>query len=90
MFWEKLDAPQGGGKFALLLAIRAMKKSMEICFPNDLYFHGEFPFFSFYWRLYEVPHLMWSKHVQTIISHPPIITIKKLYKPFPNGWFIIV
>ena len=25
----------------------------------------------------------------TIISHPPVITINKWYKPFPNGWFII-
>ena len=26
----------------------------------------------------------------TIINHPAVITIDSSYKPFPNGWFIIV
>ena len=26
---------------------------------------------------------------KTMINHPPVITRNSLYKPFPNGWFII-
>ena len=25
--------------------------------------------------------------VKTIINNPPVITINRCYKPFPNGWF---
>jgi len=28
--------------------------------------------------------------VKTIINNPPVITINRWYKPFPNGWFMIV
>ena len=27
---------------------------------------------------------------KTIVNHPPVITRNRLYKPFPNGWFIFV
>ena len=33
----------------------------------------------------EIEFIMW---VLTIINHPPVITIKRWYKPFPNGLFM--
>ena len=32
--------------------------------------------------------LMWVKYSKAKINHPPVITINRWYKPFPNGWFM--
>ena len=31
---------------------------------------------------------MWVKYSKAKINHPPVITINRWYKPFPNGWFM--